>query len=225
MNRFQLFKKIMSEKRLSPLKLGVLVSGNGTNLQALIEASQQETLQADVTLVISDNPEATAVTRAKNEKIPVAIIEPSQFNNREAFEDRLAELLEKAAVDLVVLAGFMRLLSPAFVKKFKGRLVNIHPALLPAFPGLHVIQKAFDDGVRYTGVTVHFVDEGTDTGPIIAQAVVPIEPEDSLESLEQKIHVKEHKLYPAVLQLFAEGRVQYPTRGRRVMIQKKGGTL
>ncbi len=196
------------------LRLGVLVSGRGSNLQAIIDASEAARIDAVLAVVISDVADAFALDRARTHGIEAAFVDPRLFDTREAFDAAIIDLLRKREVDLVCLAGFMRLLSPHFVREFHHRIMNIHPALLPAFPGLHVQRKALKHGVKFSGCTVHFVDEGTDTGPIIIQAVVPVLDDDTEESLSARILKYEHQIYPRAIQLFAEGRLE--VRGRRV---------
>jgi phosphoribosylglycinamide formyltransferase-1 len=194
--------------------LGALVSGRGSNLQAIIDASHAGRIDAAVVLVISDVAGAFALERARTNGIDAAFVDPALFGTREAFDAAMIELLQKRDVDLVCLAGFMRLLSPPFVREYPNRIMNIHPALLPAFPGLHVQRKALQYGVKFSGCTVHFVDEGTDTGPIIIQAVVPVLDDDTEERLSARILTHEHQIYPRAIQLFAEGRLE--VQGRRV---------
>ena len=196
------------------LRLGVLVSGRGSNLQAIIDASETGRIDAIVAIVISDVADAYALERARTHGIEAAFVDPSRFNTREDFDTAVINLLRNREVDLLCLAGFMRLLSPQFVREFQHRIMNIHPALLPAFPGLHVQRKALQHGVKFSGCTVHFVDEGTDTGPIIIQAVVPVRDDDTDESLSARILKYEHHIYPRAIQLFAEGRLE--VLGRRV---------
>jgi len=200
------------------LQLGVLVSGNGTNLQAILDAIEGGQLDAEVRLVVSDQPQAFALKRAEKHRIPTAVVVRKDFTDRPSFEKKILDLLKDQGVRCVVLAGFMRLLSPQFIGAYPQRIVNIHPALLPAFPGLEAIRQAFDYGSPVTGVTVHFVDEGCDTGPIIAQRAIEVDPKDTLESLSERIHRVEHELYPQVLQWISEGRVK--VEGRKVVIQK-----
>ena len=169
------------------LRLGVLVSGRGSNLQAIIDASEAGRINAVVAMVISDVADAFALERARIHGIEAAFVDPRLFDTREAFDAAVIDLLRKREVDLVCLAGFMRLLSPHFVREFHHRIMNIHPALLPAFPGLHVQRKALEHGVKFSGCTVHFVDQGTDTGPIIIQEVVPVLDDDTEESLSARI--------------------------------------
>lgn len=186
------------------LQLGVLVSGNGSNLQAILDAISSRFLQADLRIVISDNPKAYAIERAQKANIPFVIIEKKNFENKHLFEKALVSALKNAEVNWVVLAGFMKILSKDFLQEFPNRVINIHPSLLPAFPGLHAIDQAWNHGVKVTGCTVHLVDEGCDTGPILGQTAVLIESEDDLESLTKKIHKAEHELYPRILQYLAE---------------------
>lgn len=197
------------------LRLGVLVSGRGSNLEAIIDASEAGRIDAVVAVVISDVADAFALERARTHGIEAAFVDSRPFDTKEAFDAAVIDLLRKREVDLVCLAGFMRLLSPQFVEAFRHRILNIHPALLPAFPGLHVQRKALTHGVKFSGCTVHFVDEGTDSGPIIIQAVVPVLDDDTEESLSARILTYEHQIYPRAIQLFAEGRLQ--VLGRRVL--------
>lgn len=189
-------------------RLGVLVSGEGTNLQAILDASKDDSYPAEVTIVLSNVPGAGALKRAERGKIPTAIVSHKNFQSREEFEKALIEKLDRAGIDLVILAGFMRVLSPHFVRHYPNRILNIHPALLPLFPGTHAIERAWASGVKTTGVTVHFVDEGTDTGPVILQEEIPLETGMTLKGLEEKIHRTEHRLYPEAIRLYAEGLVK-----------------
>ncbi len=198
------------------LRIGVLASGGGTNLQALIDRCQDGSLTAEIAIVIANNPDAGALARAGRAGIPTHCVNHRDFAGREAFDAALVEALHAAGVELVVLAGFMRIITPVMLAAFPQRIINIHPALLPAFPGLHVQQQALDYGARFSGCTVHFVDGGVDTGPIIIQAAVPILPDDSAETLAARILEQEHSIYPRAIQLFAEGRIKVD--GRRVTI-------
>ncbi|MCL5277446.1 MAG: phosphoribosylglycinamide formyltransferase [Deltaproteobacteria bacterium] len=202
---------------MDKLKLGVLVSGNGSNLQAIMDQAGDGRLNAEVRVVLSDNDRAFAIERAKGSGIPVATVDYTSSPRREDVEDRIISELKKRDVGLVVLAGFMKLLTRHFVTAFPMRIMNIHPALLPSFPGMNVIQKAIDYGVKFTGCTVHFIDEGADTGPIIVQAAVPVMDGDTEETLARRIHEKEHIIYPLAIQLFAEGRLEI--QGRRVLVK------
>ncbi len=197
--------------------LGVLVSGSGSNLQSLIDHVERGALDAEIRMVVSNNPCAFALERCRKHGIPSAIIDHREFPSRETFEDRLVDVLQTAGVDLVVMAGFMRILSRKFFQSFPMRVMNIHPALLPAFPGMHVQQKAVDYGVKFSGCTVHFADEGVDSGPIIIQAVVPVYDEDDAETLAARILSQEHRIYPQAVQYYAEGRIEFV--GRRVRIR------
>ncbi|MBI5328600.1 MAG: phosphoribosylglycinamide formyltransferase [Deltaproteobacteria bacterium] len=199
------------------INLGILVSGNGTNLQAIIDSIEAKRLDARIKIVISNNPNAYAIERAKKHHIPVFIINDKHFHTREDADKHLVELLKSHRIELVVLAGFMRLLSPLFIKSFSMKIINIHPALLPAFPGLHVQKKAIDYGVKFSGCTVHIVDEGVDTGPIIIQAVVPVHSDDTEKTLAQRILIEEHRIYPQAIQFFTEERIEI--KGRKVVVR------
>jgi len=190
-----------------PLRLGVLLSGSGTNFQAILDAIDRKELDAKVSVVVSNVATAGGIDRAKARDIPAIVIDHRRYGNRKDFDSAVLEVLEGHKVDYVVLAGFMRVLSNVLLDAFPMRVVNIHPALLPAFPGLNAQSQAFAYGVKIAGCTVHFVDAGTDTGPIIAQAVVPVLGGDDDESLRARILRAEHRLFPKVLQWIAEGRV------------------
>ena len=196
--------------------IGVLISGSGTNLQAIIDAVEAKELDAKIQVVLSNRAEAYGLVRAKKHGIPVEILDHKRFASREAFDQAVVDILLAREVELVVLAGFMRLLSTVFVSAYSNRIMNIHPALLPAFPGLHVQKKALEHGVRFSGCTVHFVNEECDEGPIIIQAVVPVFPEDTEESLAARILEQEHRIYPRAIQLYSEGRLHI--EGRRVLV-------
>ncbi|MBI2359184.1 MAG: phosphoribosylglycinamide formyltransferase [Deltaproteobacteria bacterium] len=198
------------------LPIGVLISGSGTNLQAIMDAIDDKRLDAAIQVVISNRAEAYGLVRARSRGIPTEVVDHRKFPTREAFDEMVVEILRAGQVDLVVLAGFMRLLSPVFVRAFSNRIMNIHPALLPAFPGLHVQKKAVEHGVRFSGCTVHFVNEECDEGPIIIQAVVPVFPDDTEESLSARILKEEHRIYPRAIQLYSEGRLR--VEGRKVYV-------
>ena len=198
------------------LRLGVIASGSGSNLQAIIDRCADGSIDAETVLVISNVPGAGALNRAEKAGIATALIDHRTFTERADFDRAVVAALQAAGVDLVVLAGFMRLITAPFIDAFPERIINIHPALLPAFPGLHVQRKALEAGARFSGCTVHFVDGGVDTGPIIIQAVVPILDEDDEASLSARILVQEHRIYPQAIQLIAEGRLRI--EGRRVRI-------
>jgi phosphoribosylglycinamide formyltransferase-1 len=203
------------------VNVGVLASGSGTNLQALIAAAARGDLgPARIAAVGVNVPGCGALDRARQAGLPTFVVDHKAFASREAFDAALIETLRQHGVELVVLAGFMRLLTPAFLGAFPHRIVNIHPALLPAFPGTHSQKQAFDYGVKIAGCTVHFVDTGTDTGPIIAQAVVPVLETDDEESLRARILTEEHRLLPAAVRAVAEGRVT--VEGRRVRVRGIG---
>lgn len=202
------------------LRIGVLASGGGTNLQAIIDRCQDGSLATEIAVVITNNPGAGALDRASKADIPTLCINHRDFSQREDFDNAVVNALQEAEVDLVVLAGFMRIITQTFIDAFPDRVINIHPALLPAFPGLHVQQQALDYGARFSGCTVHFVDGGVDTGPIIIQAVVPILPEDTVDTLSARILEQEHRIYPRAIQLIAEDRVR--VAGRQVTIRDGG---
>lgn len=197
------------------VKLGVLVSGSGSNLQAIIDNIEAGRLDAQIKIVISNVPGVFALERARKHGLPAMVISHKDYKSREDFDQKLVEVLKEYEVELVILAGFMRLVTPVLLRAFPMRVMNIHPALLPAFPGTHVWQTEIDYGVKFAGCTVHFVDEGTDTGPIIIQAVVPVYDDDTAETLNARILKQEHKIYSRAIQLFAEGRLEI--KGRRVL--------
>ncbi len=197
------------------VNLGVLVSGSGSNLQAIIDHIEARRLDAQIKIVISNVPEVFALERAKKHGIPFQVIQHKEHKNREDFDQKLVEVLRAFEVEVVILAGFMRIITPVLLKAFPMRVMNIHPALLPSFPGTHVWQAELDSGVKFAGCTVHFVDEGTDTGPIIIQAVVPVYDQDTADTLNGRILKQEHKIYSRAIQLYAEGRLEI--RGRRVL--------
>lgn len=196
--------------------LAVFCSGRGTNLQAILDAVRAGGLRARVALVISDQPAALAIRRARRAGVEAVVVERRAYPSREEFEQAIIDVLEARAIRLICLAGFMRLLSPAFVRRYAGRLLNIHPALLPAFPGAHAVRDALAWGAKVTGVTVHFVDEEVDHGPIILQEAVAIAPRDSEASLLRRLHVVEHRIYPKAIGLVLAGRVMLRGRATRV---------
>jgi phosphoribosylglycinamide formyltransferase 1 len=200
------------------MNIAVLVSGSGTNLQAILDAQLRGELGgAKVVLVLSNVPGVKALERAESAGVPWLVMPHKDFTSREDFEDAIVSALRERHVELVALAGFMRIVTARLLRAFPQRIVNIHPALLPAFPGIHAHRQALDYGVKVTGCTVHFVDEGTDTGPIIMQAAVPILDGDDEAALQARILVEEHRLYPAVLRALAEGRVEVHGRQVRVL--------
>lgn len=200
----------------TPLKLGVLLSGSGTNLQALIEAISAGRLAAEIAVVVSNVAEAYGLERARAAGIPTVVVPHDTFPSRQAFDTHLVECLRDHGAELVVLAGFMRLVTSVLLRAYPERVLNVHPALLPAFRGLHAERQALAHGVTITGVTVHFVDEETDHGPILVQAAVPVLPDDTEDTLHARIQAQEHRAYPLAIQLIAEDRVR--VHGRRVVI-------
>ena len=198
------------------INIGVLISGRGTNLQAIIDASEKGDLPAKVAIVFSDKADAYGLERAKKHNIATAVFGPKDFSDKNTYELEIVKVMKEHNVDLVCLAGYMRIVGPVLLEHFQGKMINIHPALLPSFPGLHVQKAALDHGVKISGATVHFVDEGCDTGPIIVQAAVPVLEDDTEETLSARILEQEHKIYPQAIKLFAEG--QLNIEGRRVKI-------
>ncbi len=200
-------------------RIAVFVSGFGSNLQALIDYSKSNDLHGDIVLVFSNNKDAYALKRAKENKIKAVFMDPSACGTRKQYDMKIIELLEEEKIDLVVLAGYMFILSHEFVCKFKNKILNIHPALLPSFKGAHGIKDAFEYGVRVTGVTVHFAEEALDSGPIILQEALSIGQDESLEGLEEKIHRIEHRIYPLAVKYFCEDKLKID--GRKVKILNK----
>lgn len=198
------------------MNIAVFASGRGTNFSAIIRVVKKGKIKASLSLLVCDNPGAGAIGRARRAGIKVALVKREDFSAKEDFEAKIISHLEENKIDLIVLAGFMRLLGPVLVSRYKGRILNIHPALLPAFKGTEGIKDAFAYGVKVSGVTVHFVDEAMDHGPIILQEAVNIEEDDTLESLEKKIHKLEHRVYPQAVKLFVEGRLQIEGRVVRI---------
>lgn len=197
------------------LALGVLVSGNGSNLQAILDAIESGNLDAECKIVVSNRPSAHALVRAEKANVKAVALDHKSYDSREAFDTALVELLRGAGVEWVALAGFMRVLTDVFLDAFAERIINIHPSLLPAFPGISAQEQAFSYGVKVTGCTAHFVDRGVDTGPIIAQKAVEVLESDTLETLRERIIVQEHKIFVEALQAIAQGKVRYPVNGRR----------
>jgi phosphoribosylglycinamide formyltransferase-1 len=204
--------------RAAPLILGVLASGRGSNLQAILDAIDAGRCPARVAVVVSDRKDAAALDRARRTGIRAVHIDPRAHPDRLAFDDAIARVLDEHAVELVCLAGYMRLLSPAFVRRYPERILNVHPALLPAFPGLRAQRQALEAGVKVAGATVHLVDEGVDTGPIVLQAAVPVLGNDTEATLSARILTEEHRLYPEAIRLFADGRIE--VSGRRVVVKE-----
>ncbi len=181
------------------MRLAIFASGNGTNFEALAQAAEAKTIDAKISFLFCDKKTAYALKRAEKYDIPIYAFSPKEFNSKQEYETELLELLVREQIDLILLAGYMRIIGDTLLTAFPKRIINIHPALLPAFPGIHGIKDAFEAKVRVTGVTIHYVDSGVDTGPIIAQEKVRIGAKDTLESLEEKIHQVEHKMYPKVV--------------------------
>lgn len=198
------------------VSIAVLISGRGTNLQSIINAVEEKRLDAKIEIVLSNKADAFGLERAKKHGVSTVVLDHKSYSSREAYDQAVVELLQKRGVELVVLAGFMRLLSPAFIKAYSNRIMNIHPALLPSFPGLQVQKKAVEHGVRFAGCTVHFVNEECDEGPIIIQAVVPVFADDTEETLGARILKQEHRIYPQAIQLYAENRLRVV--GRKVLV-------
>lgn len=202
---------------MSVLKIGVLASGRGSNFQSIIDEIESDRLNAEIVLLISDNPSAFAIERAKKHRIDYLVVLPKEYRSRDNLFSKISDELKKKNVDLVVLAGFMRIVGKPLIDAFPNKIMNIHPALLPSFPGLHGQKQAIDYGVRISGCTVHFVDEGMDTGPVIIQAAVPVSQDDTEETLSEKILRLEHKIYPEAIRLFSEGKIEVD--GRKVRIK------
>jgi len=203
------------------VKLGVLVSGSGSNLQSIIDHIERGLLDAEIRMIISNNPEAYALVRARKHGIPYTVLEHRDFTAREDFDRKMIEVFNLSGVELVIMAGFMRILSPLFLSAFPMKIMNIHPAILPSFPGMHAQKRAFDYGVKFSGCTVHFADEGIDTGPIIIQAIVPVFDQDTDETLAQRILKEEHRIFPKAIQLYAEGKLDVVGRKVRVKDHKQ----
>ena len=201
------------------INLGVLVSGSGTNLQSIIDNCESGKIDAAVKVIISDNLEAFAIKRAEKHSIDAATITRDEFDDRKSFEEKIVKILESHNVELVCLAGFMRIVGKTLLSAYPNRIMNKHPALLPSFPGLDVQKQAFDYGVKISGCTVHFVDDKIDHGPIICQTAVPVMEDDTPETLKARILEEEHRIYPQAIQLYAEGRLKI--QNRRVYILKK----
>jgi len=211
----------MSTKRATPLRIAVLASGRGSNLQAIIDGIEAQQVDAHLVAVISNKQDAVALERARKHGVPDIFVDPKPFagrsDGRDAYDRALLEVLEKRDVELVLLAGYMKIVTGVLVNAFANRMMNIHPSLLPSFPGLDVQRKAIEWGCKLAGCTVHFVTEGVDEGPIILQAAVPVLDRDTPDILAARILDQEHKIYPRAVQLFAEGRLK--VEGRLVLIE------
>jgi len=200
------------------LKIGVLASGRGSNFQSIIDSIESGYLKAEIGVLITDNPEAFAIERAKKHRIEHLVMVPGRLGSKDDFFEQIAEELKRREIGLVALAGFMRIVRKPLIDAFPNKIMNIHPALLPSFPGLHGQRQACAYGVKLSGCTVHFVDEGMDTGPIIIQAAVAVREDDTEDSLSERILKFEHKIYPRAIKLFSEGRIEVV--GRKVMVTK-----
>ena len=208
---------MISEK----FKLAVLVSGNGSNLQAIIDSIENNYLAAEISLVLSNVKDAYALERGKNHGLEVVFLDPKIYPNKANYEQKIIDLLLSKSIDLICLAGFMRILGKKFIETFSGKIINIHPSLLPAFPGLDVQKKALEHGAKFSGCTVHFVNEEVDGGPIILQSIVPIHDEDDIKSLSKRILQQEHIIYPEAIRLIIEDNIEIS--GRRVLRKIKEG--
>ena len=201
--------------------LGVLVSGRGSNLQSIIDAIGTGTLDARIAVVVSNKHDAFGLERAKKHGVPTVFLDPKLFkekaNPKQAYDQAILEILQEHGVELVILAGYMKIVSPVLINPYEGKMMNIHPSLLPSFPGLHAQQQALDWGAKVSGCTVHFVTEGMDEGPIIIQAVVPVLEDDSTDTLSARIIQEEHRIYPEAIQLYAEGRLSIEGRRARIL--------
>lgn len=198
--------------------IAVFASGNGSNFQAIIDAVRKNILKVNIKLLVCDNPNAFVLERARRAKIKTLLLKSKDYADKKSSEEEIVRNLEAEKIDLVILAGFMRMLSGHIISRYQGKILNIHPALLPAFKGVSAIKDAFDYGVKVTGVTVHFVDEKMDNGPIILQEPLRIKESDTLEKLGERIHRVEHKIYPQAIQLFISGNLRI--RGRKVEVRK-----
>tara|TARA_B100000686_G_scaffold71451_1_gene77206 strand:- start:517 stop:1143 length:627 start_codon:yes stop_codon:yes gene_type:complete len=208
---------MVSEK----FKLAVFVSGNGSNLQAIIDSIENNYLAAEISLVLSNVKDAYALERGKNHGLEVVFLDPKIYPNKANYEQKIIDLLLSKSIDLICLAGFMRILGKKFIETFSGKIINIHPSLLPAFPGLDVQKKALEHGAKFSGCTVHFVNEEVDGGPIILQSIVPIHDEDDIKSLSKRILQQEHIIYPEAIRLIIEDNIEIS--GRRVLRKIKEG--
>lgn len=199
------------------LTLGVLASGSGSNFQSIINNIESDNINAKIAALITDNPDAYAIERARKHNIEALVIRPRDFDSKDAYYTRIAEELSKRGVTLVILAGFMRVVAKTLIDRYPNKIMNIHPALLPSFPGLHGQKQAADYGVKIAGCTVHFVDKGVDTGPIIIQAAVPAYHDDTEDSLGERILKQEHIIFPHAIKLYSEGKIS--VEGRTVIIK------
>jgi len=217
----------MSGRPSQLVRLGVLLSGRGSNLQAIIDAIERGALSAEIAVVVSNKQEAAGLERARKHGVPVVWLDPKPLagrpDSREAYDRAMLDVLRKYEVDLVLLAGYMKIVTAVLVAAYENRMMNIHPSLLPSFPGLDVQKKAIEHGCKIAGCTVHFVTEGVDEGPIIVQAAVPIVEGDTADGLAARILEQEHRIYPHAIQLYAEGRLR--VEGRRVVVAEAGSPM
>lgn len=195
-------------ERVARKRVGVLISGRGSNMMSLVDAARTPGYPAEIVLVVSNRPQASGLSWAKEQGIPAVALDHKLFRSREEFDDQVHRLMTASKVDIIACAGFMRLMTPDLVAKWRNRMINIHPSLLPSFKGLHTHQRALDAGVRIAGCTVHAVRHEVDTGPILGQAAVPVHSNDTAETLAARVLAAEHKLYPQILKLFAAGQIQ-----------------
>lgn len=202
---------------MSKKNIAILLSGRGSNFEAIYRAIREGKIDAKIGVVISNKEDARGLLKAKEFGLETIFLNPKEFSSREEYDLKLAEEIEKRNIDLICLAGWMRILTPSFVQRFRNRIMNIHPALLPSFPGLEAQRQALEYGVRFSGCTVHFVNEEVDAGPIILQAVVPVFQNDTVETLSERILREEHRIYPQAIELFVEGKLRI--EGRRVIIE------
>lgn len=200
------------------MNIAVFASGKGSNFSAILKAIKKGFIKADLSILVCDNPKARVIEKAEKAKIKILLVEKNKSISQKKFEDSILQRLEEEKIDLIVLAGFMRLLSRDFVQVYRKRIINIHPSLLPSFKGAQGIKDAFSYGVKVTGVTVHFIDEEMDHGPIILQKAIKIEENDNLESLEEKIHKVEHTFYPLAIKLFVEDRLRIEDRKVKIIV-------
>ena len=206
---------------MNKINIGVIVSGSGSNFQSIIDQTENGNLDAVIKVVICNNPDAYALERAKKHNIPSVIIDHKDFKDRNEFDEKMIKVLKSYSVELVIMAGFMRVLTPLFIKAFHMRIMNIHPAILPSFQGIHAQERAFDYGVKFSGCSVHFADEGVDTGPVIIQSVVPVYDDDTADTLQERILKEEHRIFPQAIQFNAEGKLEVVGRKVRVKNYKK----
>lgn len=205
---------------MKPLRIAVFASGRGSNFQAMVDAQRRGLLEsATVQLLVCDKPEAPVVKRADDAGVDTFVFRPKEYSSREQYELEILGELAKRQIDLIVLAGYMRLLTPTMVNPYMGRMINVHPSLLPSFPGKDAIGQALEYGVKLTGITVHFVDNGMDTGPIIAQQSLPVEADDTADTLAARIHGIEQTLYPQVVAHIAAGKIRLAEDGRHVIVE------